>query len=1378
MDPTGKRKNTSLTQYGCFDNHVGEFDINLFKMSPREAAQTDPMQRMMLLTAYEALESAGYYDNDDQNVRPRNGTFYGVAGDDYRQVNSGQDVDINYITGGTRAFGPGRVSYHFGWEGPSMSVDAACSASAVAINQAISSLRLKECDIALAGGANLLTCSDMFAGLSRAKFVCTTGPCKTFDETADGYCRADATATVVLKRFGDAARHKDNILGIIHSIETHHAGMAISLTHPEAETQTTLFESVLRSARIGIAEVDHVELHGTGTQAGDLAEATSVFNLLKEPRPKDRALTISSVKPNVGHSEAASGVTSLIKGLLMLQHQIIPGHIGIKTRLNPKLPDIGDLGIVIPQVNVPFRTVNSDSRRRMLINNFNATGGITAMLLEEHHPTQATLNDVRQYYPITLSAASAAALFHSQTRLLEHLISTARIEISHLSYTLTARRLHHKHRFACVASSIEDLIHKLQIELSHPSSPSKRGASAFGVFVFTGQGSSYTGMANVLFKTNNAFQSHILHSDAICRDIGLPSFLGLIADEGAEFSQYSHTQHQLSLVALEIALASLLESWGIQPKAVVGHSLGEYSALCVSQVLSLVDTLYLVGKRGLLLEAACRCREYSMAAVSLSAPEMEETLHLPRFSECEISCLNASDQTVISGPDMAIEGIMTQFKEKRVRSIKLQTPYAFHSKQMDVILSDFRQIAGSIVFKKPSIPVGSTVLGEIVQEEGVFSPHYLCRQTREPVRFQDTLYKLEGLIELGQNQIFIEVGPSPACSPMITSAIQVKTTSLVCTLDPKKANWLTMSSTVTKFYNGNGHVRWDEYHREYLDALSLLKLPSYPFDLKKYWIQYNGDWAIRKNENMPISVQAAEAAKPTLKSSTLHSLDDDHVDRGTRKLCFASNFNTGDLRSIVKQYKVNGQPSCPISVYVDMALAATSYLFMTSERGPEVPPMEVVMFEMLSDLDPFMGHFTKLVATQRPSDTNIVEISITCKSHDVATELVRSKVMIGNGEVWRTEANSASYLYQSRMDLLNLFLTNGQVSRLTQSDVYQGVSCFAHYSKTFQGIRNVLLDSGGLEAVASVILPQNEGKYCCDPLWLDILLQVPTLVMNCSQKDAIKSQYTFQGWRRMQVLLSLEPNTIYRVHVRMQLCGRTKFMTGHLHVLDEAGCAAAVIERLEFKPVLGSRLKTIPNPASRTNGIDVVNGTADIAYANGTQTPNICKADGTFPNSHRATNTFEENGDGYDGVSEAHSRRMPTVKVTHGIDDGDLIEERSCKTPRVNGAIHSKATNKPPLPISSSPELIPELQRVGKVLHGDRSGAVDFGTVLDILAEETGVELGSLDDDVLFDDLGIDSIIQISLIARFREYLGKPLPASLLVERNSIVKLRHYFATQ
>ncbi|KAL8831168.1 MAG: hypothetical protein Q9191_001010 [Dirinaria sp. TL-2023a] len=1367
VDPTGKVKNTSLTPYGCFDEHVGEFDTSLFKMSPREAAQTDPMQRMMLLTAYEALESAGYYDSGDPEARPRNGTFYGVAGDDYRQVNSGQDVNVNYITGGTRAFGPGRVSYYFGWEGPSMSVDTACSASAVAMHQAISSLRLGECDVALAGGANLLTCSDMFAGLSRAKFVCSTGPSKTFDETADGYCRADATATVVLKRFNDSARDKDNILGVIHAIETHHAGTAISLTHPEADTQTALFESVLRSAGISIDDIDHIELHGTGTQAGDLAEASSVVRLLKEPRPIDRPLTISSVKPNVGHSEAASGVTSLIKGLLMLQHRTIPRHIGVKTSLNPKLPRLDDFNVVIPQTNMPYVALGKDSLRRMLVNNFNATGGITAMLLEEYRPPKAIAKDLRHHYPMTLSAASAMTLSHSQTRLLEHLKSTANIELSHLSYTLSARRLHHKHRFACVACSTEELIHKLQAELSTSELALKRSTSAFGVMVFTGQASSYSGMANVLFTTNDAFRSHVLRSDAICREMGLPPFVQLITDIEADISRSNPTQCQLALVALEVALASLLESWGIRPKAVVGHSLGEYSALCVSQVLSLADTLYLVGQRGLLLESTCKYEEFTMAMVSLPSCEVEKALRLSLSSECEIACLNAPDQTVVSGPRMDMESLIAQFQANNVRATRLRTPYAFHSKQMEAILSKYEQIAEPISFRKPSVPLVSTLLGEVIRKEGTLNPQYLCRQTREPVRFQDALYKIEGLVEDEQILFWIEVGPGPTCLPMIASTIRARPTDLVCALDPRKPNWLTISNLVAEYYSSNGDVRWNEYHKEYLDALNLLQLPSYPFDLKKYWIQYDGDWAIRKNTKASDQSQAAQAVAQTLESSTLHRLDSSSVEKGIRRLLFTSNLGTGDLGSMLGLYEVNGQLMCPSSIYVDMALTATSYLYKKWGHGLNSPAMEVSALELCSGLDLCRGQSIKVVATQRPSDTNIVEISISSSNHAAAAvEQVRCKVITGDGEDWASDANSNAYLYQSRMDLLNFFLTNGKVSRLSQSEVYQRFSSFVGYEKSFQGIQEVLLNLESSEAVAKIRLSSNKGMLMCDPRWLDNFTQVADLIVNYS---TAKPKLTCRGWNRMHILLPLQPDAIYRVHARMQPCGQANSMIGDMHVLDEAGCVAVVIKHIRFEPVSGSKLNAAP--------IEIPNGANKTPYASSSQTPNFPRVNGIFDNRTQPPNISEGNRNAHYAPPVNHAKPFAMEKVPNGVSSGVSEDQRLNEPLQPSAAVNGDIPDMPPISISASPDAVPEQLRNGKASNGSSGRAVDFNEILAVMADEIGVSSDSLTDDVLLDELGVDSIIQISLIARIQDYLAKPVSPSLLVDCNSIAKLRFFFAT-
>ncbi|KAI1377814.1 hypothetical protein F4677DRAFT_413633 [Hypoxylon crocopeplum] len=1321
VDQTGKVKNTSLTPYGCFYDGVGNFDIALFKMSPREAAQTDPMQRLMLLTAYEALESSGYYDTGDSDSRPKNGTFYGVAGDDYRQANSSQHVDINYITGGTRAFGPGRVSYYFGWEGPSMSVDTACSASAVAMHQAIVSLKLRDCDVALSGGANLLTCSDMFAGLSRAKFVNTTGPCKTFDETADGYCRADGFATVVFKRLGDAIRDKDNILGVIRSVDTYHAGTAISLTHPEADTQIALFRSVLSSAGMTIDEIDHIELHGTGTQAGDMAESTSVAGLLNRPRPKDRPLTISSVKPNVGHSEAASGVTSLIKGLLMFQHQTIPQHIGIKTRINPKLPAFGELGVVVPRENMCYPALAKDGKRRMLVNNFNATGGITAMLLEEHKASPLNATDTRAHCPITVSAATATALSNILTRLLEYLQANPTINLSHLSYTLTARRLHHKYRFACVVESPDELIQRLEAELATPKA--RRGEQPFSVFVLTGQTSAIP-RAKALFDMNATFRSHIRHSDQLCREMGLPSFINVITGEGGDCA---HVQVQLALVALEVALASLFQSWGIHPDAVVGHSLGEYAALCICNVLSLADTLWLVGKRGLLLESTLKSNEYSMAVVAIPAADAAKLLQT--FSRCEIACSNSPQQTVLSGKDADVDSLLSHLASVNIRATKLHTPYGFHSKQMDNILKDYRQVVQGVSFRRPTITFVSTLLGEVVRDESKLCADYLCRQTREPVRFEDALHKLEALVESGQKALWIELGPAPACLPMIASALRAKPTVLAAGLDPKKPNWATVSKVLSMYYTSNGSVRWDEYHREYLDGLRLLQLPSYPFDLQRYWIQYDGDWMIRKNQK-PVYEDTVAPPRVKLESSTLHRIENDSTERGIRKLTFSTDLAGAELKDLLQHTKINGTSMCPSSIFVDMAMAAASHLY--KKPGEAYTTMGVLDLEIPLGYKPASISSLRTVATQLPTDTNQVQISIALSTSGERMELARCRIVISDGEDWASEANSNAYLHQSRMDLLQFLMANGQASHLMRSDTHQ----FVAYDDASLGIEDVILSTSTLEAVGKLHIPPTTGKYVCSPQWLEALMQLAAIPLNCSYQ----SQYVCYGWSKMHLLMPLETGKTYRAHVRMQPQGQSGAMVSDVHVLDGTGFAVAVIKRLIFRPD-PTDAKTMPNVGCprKTHQVLGMHNSQDLGPIS------VAESQGHLDLPPRPP--LRE---------KLSSSAMTCVANSREISPGRDISSRLTSSPIVSSGFEEPKDCLPPI--------------------SNGKFGVNFETIIDILAAEIGVESESLTDDILLEDIGVDSIIELSVVAHLQEYMPEPLPPAFLMKNNSISKLRAFFA--
>lgn len=307
FDVSGQIKNTSTVPYGCFLENPGAFDNRLFNISPREAEQMDPIQRLILMTSYEALEHAGYTQNGTPSTNSRRiSTYFGQAAEDWGEVNASQDVDIYFIPATLRAFTPGRINYHYKWGGASYSLDSACASSSTAVLLACKALLARDCDMALAGGGSILTSVTKYAGLSRAGFLSSTGSCKTFSDKADGYCRGEGVGVVVLKRLQDAIADNDHIRAVIRGGARNYSSDAVSITNPSAEAQQRLFEDVLQKSSVESEEVGFVEMHGTATQAGDLAEMTSVTKVLGKNRRENNPLGVGAVKANVGHGEAVS----------------------------------------------------------------------------------------------------------------------------------------------------------------------------------------------------------------------------------------------------------------------------------------------------------------------------------------------------------------------------------------------------------------------------------------------------------------------------------------------------------------------------------------------------------------------------------------------------------------------------------------------------------------------------------------------------------------------------------------------------------------------------------------------------------------------------------------------------------------------------------------------------------------------------------------------------------------------------------------------------------------------------------------------------------------------------------------------------------------
>lgn len=907
-DPTGKRKNTSHTPYGCFIEEPGLFDPRFFNMSPREAYQTDPMGRLALVTAYEALEMSGFMPNrTPSSMLDRVGTFYGQTSDDWRQVNAAQNIDTYYIPGTIRAFASGRINYNFKFKGPSYNVDTACSSSFAAIQLACTSLQAKECDTAVAGGLNIMTTPDLFAGLSRAQFLSKTGSCKTFDDTADGFCRGDAVATVILKRLEDAEADEDPILGVILGTATNHSSEAVSITQPHAPTQEFLYRKILRNTGVDARDISYVEMHGTGTQAGDGAEMRSISNVFaprRQGRLPGQTLHLGALKANIGHGEASAGVASLVKVLLMLQRNAIPPHVGIKGTMNTTFPtDLEERGIRIPLKETSWLPPTG-GKRRAYLNNFSAAGGNTGLLLEDAPKSvRMSDNDPRTTFVVSVTAKSAWSLEKNIQKLISYIEMKPDTSLPRLSYTTTARRTQQPYRVSFAISSIseaKEALRSAQTEIIKPVSTKPPKVA----FVFTGQGAHYPSLGKQLFENSRQFRSDIMDFDTIGRSQGFPSFLPLLDGTITDATSFSPFVLQLGQTCIQMALARLWISWGISPSAVLGHSLGEYAALNVAGVLSVSDTIFLVGRRAELLEKHCTAGTHALLAAATSVTSIRQILV---GDNLEFACINGPRETVISGPTEQLMSYSKTLKAAGIKSVLLPCAYAFHSAQVTPILEPLRELASSITFGNAAIPVVSPMLQEVVTGGDTFGPEYLARHARETVGFLGgiTAAKGEGLVD--QNMIWLEIGPAPVCSAFIKSSLGPETVT-VSSLRKKEDPWRTTSSGLSILHRKGLHIDWDEVHREYESSHTVLTLPSYTFENKNYWLEYTNNWCLSKGEVIEAPIK--KLRDRNLSTSSVQKLTkEDYGDKIT--LVAESDLSDPDLNNAMSGHLVNGSALCP-----------------------------------------------------------------------------------------------------------------------------------------------------------------------------------------------------------------------------------------------------------------------------------------------------------------------------------------------------------------------------------------------------------------------------------------------------------------------------------
>nr|APD71894.1 type I polyketide synthase 2 [Streptomyces sp.] len=842
-DTDPHKRGTMYSRWGSFLDGVDQFDPAFFGIAPREAHEMDPQQRLLLEVAWEALEDAGQVPTDLAGTRTS--VFTGVIGMDYTLLHAHQaglsGIGAWYASGREFSFGPGRLSHLLGLQGPSMSVNTACSSSLVAIHLACQSLRSGESDLALAGGVNLILSPELSIFLCKVRAMSRDGRCKPFDASADGIVRGEGCALVVLKRLSDALADGDDILAVIRGTAVNHDGASAGLTVPSGEAQQRLLRDALAAAGVAPADIDYVEAHGTGTPLGDPIELSALRNVLGQDRPPSHPLFVGSLKSNFGHMDSAAGVAGLLKAALVLRHGQIPATIHVRER-NPRIR--WDWPVDVATELTPL---SASGQGRPLLAGVSAFGlsGTNAHVIIEAAPPRS---DARAEVPegpvlLPLSARSDAALTDLARAYRDRLTAAADAPpLRDLTHTAGARRTHHKeHRLAVTGSGTGELAARLgeflegrpSPGLNHGSGATEGEAESPVVFVFSGQGSQWTGMARELLGRDGddwpAFRDTFDACDALVREQAGWSPREEITAPEAE-SRLTRTEFaQPVIFAVQVALAALWRSWGIEPAAVVGHSMGEIAAAHVAGALTLEDASRVAVHRGrLLAESTGQGR---MAVAELSEQDTRRELE-PYAGLLWPAAANSSRSTVVSGDAETAERFVSDLTERGIGCRLLPGDHPFHSPYMTPYQDRLAKLLDGLRPSPPTVPVVTTTPGGTEDGE-LFDIAHWVRNIREPVQFAAAVDVL-----LGQgHKTFLEIGPHPVLALPLTHAFEdtgTEDTLVVPSLRRGVAAPETLLNSLGALYAAGAPVRWKAVPPA---GGRPAKLPSYPWQRRRYWLQ-------------------------------------------------------------------------------------------------------------------------------------------------------------------------------------------------------------------------------------------------------------------------------------------------------------------------------------------------------------------------------------------------------------------------------------------------------------------------------------------------------------------------------------------------------------